>query len=111
MTRNWGIALAGLLIGCAVGVGARGLVEFPARAATGPTYDYKVIAPNDLVESVKAKNPAFAKASSREALEEGLRGFGQAGWRYVDCHTAGAGGCYLMVLEHASSGSSPAAGQ
>ncbi len=103
MRRGWGIALAGLLVGCAAGVAANHVVEFPARAWAGPTYDYKVIHKYDLIKTVTEKNPVFAKAADRDALEEGMRGFGRAGWRFVTCNDMYNGNCRELVFERVAS--------
>jgi hypothetical protein len=113
MKRSWGVALVALSVGCAAGLAAHQLVEFPARAATGQqTFDYKIVDLSDLIDTVKTKNPQFAKADRREAAEEGMRGFGRAGWRYVGCHQSstygwGTSNCNVLLFERASGGASP----
>jgi hypothetical protein len=109
--RRYGLVLVALLVGCFAGVAVREVV-FPARAATGPTYDYKLVDLQDLIATVKSQNPKFANADRREAAEEGLRGFGRAGWRYVGCqHSSSFGwgttGCTVWIFEQASGGAAP----
>ncbi|MGZ3427989.1 MAG: hypothetical protein ACXVCV_15140, partial [Polyangia bacterium] len=54
----------------------------------------------DLIKSVKSKNPQFKNAEAREALEEGMRGFGSAGWRYAGCLPSYAIGGGVNACDH-----------
>jgi hypothetical protein len=109
MTRTGGIALVALVIGCAAGVIGQQIV-FPAHAAPGHTYDFKIVQLRDLVATVKAQNPQFKDADARTALEEGMRGFGRAGFRYAGCLQDstlgwGSGACSVLIFEQAEGGS------
>jgi hypothetical protein len=100
-----GIVVAALLVGCFAGVGVREIV-FPARAAPGPAFSYKVVRTFDLIGTVKASNASFKDADARTALEEGLSGFGRAGWRYAGCLPSstmgwGTNACDTLIFEAA----------
>jgi hypothetical protein len=88
-------------------------VVFPAQAAANvPVYDYKLVPMRDLIETVKAQNRAFHDADPRTAAEEGIRGFGHAGWRYAGCFKDsifgwGGGACTVLLFEQASVGAPP----
>ncbi len=107
MIHGRGVTVAALLVGCAGGVAFREVV-FPAHAAAGASYAYKIVSSLDLIGSVQAKNPQLKDADARQALEEGMRGFGAGGWRYVGCLPAyamnkwGAGVCDHLVFELAN---------
>jgi hypothetical protein len=104
--RRLGLTTVALIVGCAGGAAMREVI-FPARAAAGaPTYRYKVVDSGELVKTVKARNRKFADADDREALEEGMNGFGRAGWRYVGCR--GGEFCQLLMFEVSHAGA-PAA--
>jgi hypothetical protein len=94
-----GIALVALLVGCAAGLAVRG-IEFPARAAAGPTYSYRVVSTRDLIANVRTKNAQFKDADAREVLEEGMKGFGAAGWRYAGCLQSSTMGWGWNVCDH-----------
>ncbi len=114
--RRVGLAGVALAVGCFGGMAFREVV-FPARAASGPTFGYKVVTAADLVETVRKRNPAFADADKRTALEEGLAGFGRAGWRYAGCLQNGAFGgmygipggfmCDQLIFEQGAAAGSP----
>ncbi len=81
-----GLIIVSLLVGCAVGVGARQAVQvvLPEAHAGGPhPYAYRVVKTNDLMATVASTNAAFKGAGAPAVLEEGLNGFGRAGWRLV----------------------------
>ena len=116
--RRVGLAGVALAVGCFGGMAFREVV-FPAHAAAGaPTYDYKIVDSEDLVETVKQRNPSFAKADDRAALQEGIAGFGRGGWRYAGCLQSGAYPgyhnakyfiCSQLIFEAGSSGPPTAA--
>ena len=103
--KRVGLAGVALAVGCFGGVAFREVV-FPARAASGPTYGYKVVDASDLVQTVKARNPKFADADVRSALEEGMNGLGRGGWRYVGCTGMD---CHELVFEQGGNAGVPAA--
>src|SRR5690242_2372933 len=82
------VALPALIAGALAGAGLRAIAT--ARAEAAAPFTYKIVDTAALINAVKTQNPHFKTAMNGVALEEGLNGFGRAGWRYAGCLTRSA---------------------
>lgn len=116
--KRVGLVAVSLAVGCFTGVAVRELVVLPAHAAAGaPSYDYEIVDSEDLIATVKQRNPSFGKVDDRAALQEGIAGFGRGGWRYAGCLQSAAYSSHLndkyficnqLIFEQGGAGGPPA---